>query len=95
MNLSKNFLEKLNSAFKADPKAIEELLQHRTPCNTDLSLEVISSREEPLTVSVLGLINTLLETSSNERIAACYREEKLIGFQIYDNGGLTLLSKEK
>jgi hypothetical protein len=93
MNLSENIVKKLQDLFLEDPLAIENLLKHQVPCNVSLSYMVVSDENKPLKISVLGLINTLLETSSNDKVAACYKNDKLVGFQIYDTGNLTLMKK--
>lgn len=75
----------LNEALKGDPEALTDLLNFNVPCNQSLAnhptVQVYDIGNNQYAVSVLGLLNGVVEVLTGERIAAIYdEEEKLISF---------------
>lgn len=90
-------LEVLNSAFEADPAAVQSLLEYEVPCNDALADHptVIMAGVDPDTsqssVSALGLINGILCELTGVNVASKWLTfdegsgHKLFGFCKYDN----------
>ena len=89
-------LDELNQAFKDDPAAIQSLLQNRVPCNDALVAhptvqvtEIATISGEYYAVGALGLVNSVIETIFQKRIAVKFSEpdelgvSKIIGFCEY------------
>ena len=79
--MKRRMIELLNEAHIRDPKAIEALVEHRVPCNSDLtyhpSIVVQARREvgEANTVGLLGILNGILDLPLGQRIRAIYSRE--------------------
>lgn len=88
--LSVRIVELMNSAFKADPKAMEQLIEARVPCNTALrnhpTIQVGECAGESPRVGLLGILNGIVGVDFEGwgRVAATYSDDEppqLIGFQ--------------
>jgi len=83
-------LERLNTAFKADPAALHALICNRVPCNealADHSTFTVDTGMYGHNAGALGLINCALSDVLGTRVAAQFSEPdefgrcKLVGFQ--------------
>ena len=79
-------IEVLNRALKADPEAVQALIEYRHPCNNDMAHDPTIQCEEPISntyrVGVLGLINGIIGV--NERnwglVCAVFEDGKIEKF---------------
>lgn len=88
-------LEVLNSALRTDPKAIERLMEYRTPCNEALAnhpdVTTTESRvwwRKADVVGPLGLINGILHRQTGSLICAVWdtdndKKPVLTGFRLF------------
>ena len=82
MGANQEILDVMNSVYKADPKAIRELMETRVPCNDRLADHptVAVSREKK--VGILGILNGIT-WKNGERFEAMYDEnDELVGFRL-------------
>ena len=83
---TESVISTLNEALEADPSAIRALLAVRVNCNSKLADHpTIVVGNEPPTVSVLGLLNGIVEAATGDRIAAVVDDESgnLQSFVLY------------
>jgi len=78
--LVKCFVNTLNDAFKADPKAIKKLFGTRVKVNKDIiNGDLIVDEND--TLGIVGVINGMIGIHSDYAICAVYDEkDKMIGF---------------
>jgi hypothetical protein len=90
MNQIETVLSVLNSAFAADPGAIQALCENRVPCNRLLaehpSIQVCVDRYEAL-VGALGLLNGVLEALGVPLVASQWDGQRMVGFCAYIKRG--------
>lgn len=84
-------IDSLNAAWKADPDAILDLIEHRTSCNRALAdhptvqVAVIGAMEdEHFSVSTLGLLNAVVQPLMGDCIAFRWNDDGTpLGFCVY------------
>ncbi len=83
-------IESLNAALKADPAAIQALVDNGVPCNRALAdhptVQVRETGPDTFMVGALGLINGVVEPLTGERVAVVISDDgdgKIIGFVRY------------
>lgn len=84
----KTFLDTLNEAVQADPKAMLNLCESRVLCNDELAdhptIQVSGLPGQPARVGIIGVINGICEKLTGKRVAADYDAEgNLIAFVEY------------
>ena len=98
-NLKGVIFRVLESAFRADPDAIEALICRRLPCNEALadhqSVMVGTRPDGSFEVGLLGVLNGILFPTIGERIATVVKDPKpdgtghhILGFQWDKDGRL-------
>jgi hypothetical protein len=90
---TKKFIDILNEAYRADPVAIDDLVNSRVRCHEDLAehptIQVVvqkSGPDELYYVGFLGILNGILESLNGDKIAAMFNEnEQVVGFTLFEN----------
>lgn len=86
-NITEKIVESLNQAADIDYKAIAQLISCKVNCSKELMLkhptlavhpELDSQGNQIYTVSVLALINCVINTAIGEKIAAVYCDDETI-----------------
>jgi hypothetical protein len=81
-------LDTLNEAYEADAPAINDLIEHRVPCNERLADHpTIQVGGNPTEVGMLGVINGIVERLTGKRVASKWCDDtgkkELKGFIVY------------
>ena len=88
MNDTNKVADMLNGALKADPEAIRALILHRVPANKAMQDHPIIQVNKNSQVGALGLINAILDSLGEPRLAIWYEiggsAENFTGFTIYE-----------
>lgn len=91
---SQQVVDLLNSAYRADPAAINMLFSLRRPCNRDLAdhphVQVATSGEtgdEKFSVGLIGIICGMLGSVGQQLVAMQTDDQNnVLGFQLYTGG---------
>lgn len=91
-DVTKQFVELLRELLASDPEVIQALYEFSVPCRKEFTdhpviivREEMEGKETKISLSVLGLINSLLSKIGQRPIAANLEDEsdKVLGFQCY------------
>jgi len=84
MNQTQVAVKFLNEAFEADPYTIKLIVNNRYAANRALQVHPTIQVTNKGAVGFLGILNGLMETLGNDRVAAIYNEAgELDGFTSY------------
>ncbi len=85
MNKTDKIVEMLQEAFDNDPDAIQSIMEYRVPANQKTCDHPTIAVNSDHQVGALGLINGILETIEEDRIAIVFDDNnKFIGFTNYE-----------
>lgn len=86
-SLERITIDVLNEFFQTDPKACQELIDHRVKCNAALAdhdtIVVAVPKKDQFEVGLVGVLNGIMERATGKRIATMMDGQTLVGFCEY------------